>query len=324
MRENGWYAIMEKKLGGFAMLDEIIKTQEDFSSSIVTAEAVLNIAYALEEEYQKMMKLFEEEETQNKKLKPEYQEYKYKKGFTRLSFVFYYNDKHSREEVDSYETMYKLYQKGKLENVSNILMVCNLDYSSMKGKILQSRKRFENKIEIIFKPYDIKLIKTTNTKEPLIDNIFKRLVDEMRKMKVENTVFCSNKAFNRQIRNENVQTIRKETGQTNVKNQELEEKKQLKRIVTAMVNATKEEWTTIQLKAIKETNSVDLKMAIWKKDGKLMSHQSLDTTSLNNIKSEVMKLIQLTSTEQKKKWDTLNMIVKENGQVGFEYGYNDK
>ena len=315
---------MEKKLGGFAMLDEIIKTQEDFSSSIVTAEAVLNIAYALEEEYQKMMKLFEEEETQNKKLKPEYQEYKYKKGFTRLSFVFYYNDKHSREEVDSYETMYKLYQKGKLENVSNILMVCNLDYSSMKGKSLQSRKRFENKIEIIFKPYDIKLIKTTNTKEPLIDNIFKRLVDEMRKMKVENTVFCSNKAFNRQIRNENVQTIRKETGQTNVKNQELEEKKQLKRIVTAIVNATKEEWTTIQLKAIKETNSVDLKMAIWKKDGKLMSHQSLDTTSLNNIKSEVMKLIQLTSKEQKKKWDTLNMIVKENGQVGFEYGYNDK
>ena len=37
-----------------------------------------------------------------------------------------------------------------------------------------------------------------------------------------------------------------------------------------------------------------------------------------------MKLIQLTSKEQKKKWDTLNMIVKENGQVGFEYGYNDK
>ena len=47
---------MEKKLGGFAMLDEVTKTQEDFSSSIVTAEAVLNIAYALEEEFQKMMK----------------------------------------------------------------------------------------------------------------------------------------------------------------------------------------------------------------------------------------------------------------------------
>ena len=60
---------MEKKLGGFAMLDEVTKTQEDFSSSIVTAEAVLNIAYALEEEFQKMMKLFEEEEIQNKKLK---------------------------------------------------------------------------------------------------------------------------------------------------------------------------------------------------------------------------------------------------------------
>ena len=143
-------------------------------------------------------------------------------------------------------------------------------------------------------------------------------------MKVENTVFCSNKSFNRQIRKENAQTIRKETGQTNVKNQELEEKKQLKRIVTAMVNATKEEWTTIQLKATKEANSVDLKMAIWKKDGKLMSHQSLDATSLNNIKNEVIKLIQLTSKEQTKKWDTLNMIVKENGQVGFEYGYNDK
>ena len=91
-----------------------------------------------------------------------------------------------------------------------------------------------------------------------------------------------------------------------------------------MVNATKEEWTTIQLKATKEANSVDLKMAIWKKDGKLMSHQSLDETSLNNIKNEVIKLIQLTSKEQTKKWDTLNMIVKENGQVGFEYGYNDK
>ena len=303
------------------MLDEVTKTQEDFSSSIVTAEAVLNIAYALEEEFQKMMKLFEEEEIQNKKLKPEYQEYKYKKGFTRLSFVFYYNDKHAREEVDSYETMYKLYQKGKLENVSNILMVCNLDYSSMKGKNLQSRKRFENKIEIIFKPYDIKLIKTTNTKEPLIDNIFKRLIEEMQKMKVENTVFCSNKAFNKQIRKENIQTIRRETEQTNAKNQELEEKKQLKRIVTAMVNAIKEDWTTIQLKAIKESKTVDLKMAIWKKDGKLMSHQSIDDISLNSIKSEVIKLIQLTGKDQAKKWNTLNMIVKENGQVGFEYGY---
>ena len=143
-------------------------------------------------------------------------------------------------------------------------------------------------------------------------------------MKVENTVFCSSKAFNRQIRKENVQTIRKETTPTNVKNQELEEKKQLKRIVTSMVNATQEEWTTIQLKATKEENSVDLKMAIWKKDGKLMSHQSLETAALNNIKVEVMKLIQLTSKEQTKKWNTLNMIVKENGQVGFEYGYNDK
>ena len=36
------------------MLDEVTKTQEDFSSSIVTAEAVLNNAYALEEEFQKM------------------------------------------------------------------------------------------------------------------------------------------------------------------------------------------------------------------------------------------------------------------------------
>ena len=33
------------------MLDELIKVQEDFSSSIVTAEAVLNIAYVLEEEF---------------------------------------------------------------------------------------------------------------------------------------------------------------------------------------------------------------------------------------------------------------------------------
>ena len=41
---------MEKKLGGFAMLDEVTKTQEDFSSSIVTAKAVLNIAYELKEE----------------------------------------------------------------------------------------------------------------------------------------------------------------------------------------------------------------------------------------------------------------------------------
>ena len=307
------------------MLDEIIKTQEDFSSSIVTAEAVLNIAYALEEEYQKMMKLFEEEETQNKKLKPEYQEYKYKKGFTRLSFVFYYNDKHSREEVDSYETMYKLYQKGKLENVSNIIMVCNLDYSSMKGKSMQGRKRFENKIEIIFKPYDIKLIKTSNTREPLIDNIYKRLIEEMRKMKVENTVFCSSKSFNRQIKNENTtSTIRRETPQTNMKNKEVEEKKQLKRIVTAMVNATKEEWTTIQLKATKEEKTVDLKMAIWKKDGKLMSHQNLEESALNQIKNEVIKLILLTEKEQTKKWNTLNMIVKENGQVGFEYGYDEK
>ncbi|MBS7021478.1 MAG: hypothetical protein KH135_06515, partial [Firmicutes bacterium] len=102
------------------MLEEVTKIQEDFSSSIVTAEAILNIAYVLEEEYQKMMKIFEEEEIQNKKLKPEYQEYQYKKGFTRLSFVFYYNDRHAREEVDSYETMYKLYQKGKMENVSNV------------------------------------------------------------------------------------------------------------------------------------------------------------------------------------------------------------
>ncbi len=307
------------------MLDELIKVQEDFSSSIVTAEAVLNIAYVLEEEFQNMMKLFEEEEVQNKKLKPEYQEYKYKKGFTRLSFVFYYNDKHSREEVDSYETMYKLYQKGKLENVSNIIMVCNLDYSSMKGKSMQGRKRFENKIEIIFKPYDIKLIKTSNTREPLIDNIYKRLIEEMRKMKVENTVFCSSKSFNRQIKNENTtSTIRRETPQTYMKNKEVEEKKQLKRIVTAMVNATKEEWTTIQLKATKEEKTVDLKMAIWKKDGKLMSHQNLEESALNQIKNEVIKLISLTEKEQTKKWNTLNMIVKENGQVGFEYGYDEK
>lgn len=70
------------------MLDELIKVQEDFSSSIVTAEAVLNIAYVLEEEFQNMMKLFEEEEVQNKKLKPEYQEYKYKKGLLDYHLCF--------------------------------------------------------------------------------------------------------------------------------------------------------------------------------------------------------------------------------------------
>lgn len=306
------------------MVDEVTKIQEDFSSSIVTAESILNIAYVLEEEYQKMMKLFEEEEIQNKKLKPEYQEYKYKKGFTRLSFVFYYNDRHVREEVDSYETMYKLYQKGKMENISNVLMVCNLDYSSVKGKNINDRKRKENKIEIIFKPYDIKLIKTSNTKEPLIDSIYNRLTSEMRKMKVESTIFCSKIAFNKQMRKENIQTIRKETPVVNTKNEELEEKKQLKRIVNSMVNAVKEEWTTIQLKAMKSENPLEIKMAIWKKDGKLMSHQNVEKLALETIKKEITKLISLTDKKQEKPWNVLNMIVKENGQVGFEYGYDEK
>ena len=68
------------------MLDELIKVQEDFSSSIVTAEAVLNIAYVLEEEFQNMMKLFEEEEVQNKKLKPEYQSAIYLADLEDLSY----------------------------------------------------------------------------------------------------------------------------------------------------------------------------------------------------------------------------------------------
>lgn len=305
------------------MLEEVTKIQEDFSSSIVTAEAILNIAYVLEEEYQKMMKIFEEEEIQNKKLKPEYQEYQYKKGFTRLSFVFYYNDRHAREEVDSYETMYKLYQKGKMENVSNVLMVCNLDYSSMKGKNLSSRKRKENKIEIIFKPYDIKLIKTSNTKEPLIDAIFERLTEEMRKMKIENTIFCSKKAFEKQVKKENKETICKETPSTVTKNEELEEKKQLKKIVNAIVTCVQDEWTTIQLKATRSNKPIAIKMAIWKKDGKLMSHQGLEKEALKKIETEIEKLVQLTSGKVEKPWTVLNMIVKENGQVGFEYGYED-
>ena len=88
------------------------------------------------------------------------------------------------KDVDSFISAAK---NGSFKKVSDITINLHLNFYRGKGG---QEVEHENSFMIVFKPYEIKLIRQSNHEDPNIDKIEKQLDSIMSEMNTANSIFC--------------------------------------------------------------------------------------------------------------------------------------
>ena len=168
---------------------QIIK-EFDYSNAVPEIEIISFLIQYCESYYNQLIKLCEEDEEKNVKLKSEYKNFQYKKVYNT---GFEINIKEKGKSFTSmtfknYNTFIECYNTGHLNNIDSL--VINLNLSFKRGKEF-SLIEHENIFKISIKPYDIVFTRKSNFADPNMEQIENIINEIMKKFRVQNTIFCN-------------------------------------------------------------------------------------------------------------------------------------
>lgn len=167
-----------------------ISHEFDYSNIVPEIQGVSFLVQYCESYYNQMIKMCEEDEEKNQKLKSEYKFYQYKKSYNAKFDVVIKekNDNVSRLSCKTYESFIDAVNNKHLNNVESV--VITLDLSFKRGKDLELSEH-ENIFKISFMPYNIIFTRKSNYEDENMDQIENIINEILKKFRVQNTIFCT-------------------------------------------------------------------------------------------------------------------------------------
>lgn len=167
-----------------------ISRKFDYSNAIPEIQLISFLVQCCDYYYKQFIKICEEDEMKNEKLKYEYKTFEYQKTYSTKCEITIREKESSFSNLSckSYESFQELVNAGRLNNVNSIVIVLDLSFKRGKNTAL---KNYENIFKISFKPYDIVFIRKSNYAEPNMDQIENDINQILNKFKFQNTIFCT-------------------------------------------------------------------------------------------------------------------------------------
>lgn len=174
-------------------LDEIkkgiVNNEFDYSNIIVTSSLVAHLVKYLDQIYNNFQELIQEDEEKNKRFKPEYKEYKYKKMYRDdLEIAIYSKLYNNHIMCNDYETFKSAIDDGNLNNVRKLDINLYLNFKRGKGNDLDEHK---NEFIISFEPYDIRFIRKSNHNDANMNKLEEQINAILSNFPTANTIFCN-------------------------------------------------------------------------------------------------------------------------------------
>lgn len=168
--------------------ENIINNEYDYSNIIADVKNITYIIQYCDELYNSFLKLVEEDEKRNERLKYEFKNYDYKQSFGEKFEIKIRQKNYNTISCKNYSSFIEAVNKGQISNIESLAIELRLNYKRGKSDNLRNH---ENSFNITFKPYDIKFIRKANYKEIEMEQIENNLNNMLQKFPVANTIFCS-------------------------------------------------------------------------------------------------------------------------------------
>lgn len=165
-----------------------IKNEFDYSNIIPKIEEISYLIQYLNNIYNEMNILFEEDEIRNEKIKYEFKNYNYKKSFGTKFEILVREKEFTTITHKSFESFIEAVKSGQVKNIKSLEIHMDIDYN--KGKF-ESLKLHENSFKIVFKPYEIYFKRVSNHNEIKMNQIENTINAILLKFQVSDSIFCS-------------------------------------------------------------------------------------------------------------------------------------
>ncbi len=167
-----------------------INHEYDYSNIVPEMQFIALLIQQCETFYNELIKLCNEDEVKNEKLKYEYKDYEYKKNYsTKLEIAIRPKNNNSPFlYYNSYATFLDNVNNGTLKEVESLTI--SLDLSFNRGKEFNTLEH-KNTFNISFKPYDIHFTRNSNYDDQSMDKVEYVINEMLKRFKVQNTIFCT-------------------------------------------------------------------------------------------------------------------------------------
>lgn len=166
----------------------VISNEKDFSNIIPTVENISILIQYCDQIYNQFVKLIEDDENRNSKIKYELQNYSFKKCFGEGLEIIIREKNFNTITCKNYNSYIELYKNGQLNNLDSLEVNLELNYQTgMNGSLITH----ENLFKIKFRPYEISFIRKSNFKNFNMERIENTIIDILQKFPVANTIFCT-------------------------------------------------------------------------------------------------------------------------------------
>jgi hypothetical protein len=172
--------------GSEGLREQVINNSYDYSNALVDEQSLLMLCECVDDAYKNMYRIFENDEKKNERLKWEYKNYEYKKGYNNLEYVMRYKDSNSFN-CESYEALISHAKEGRLRNLTYFAIKMDLNYSRGNSNLLT---HINNSFVIAFGPYDILFTRRANYNEVYMNQIEEGINSILKQFKKYNTIFC--------------------------------------------------------------------------------------------------------------------------------------
>lgn len=168
--------------------ETIINNEYDYSNIIPTIENITRIIKYCDQLYNSFLKLIEDDEQKNQKLKYEFQNYNYKKTYSEGLEINIRQKSYNSITCKNYSSFIEAINSDQLINLDSLEIELNLDYKRGNNDKLSHH---QNLFKITFKPYEIKFVRKSNYKESEMNQVENNLNEILKSFPVANTIFCT-------------------------------------------------------------------------------------------------------------------------------------
>lgn len=159
-----------------------VREEKDYSNKVIETNSLLFLADKLQKLYNRMEKVFNDEEVRGQNNGGLY---KYKKECSKLIYEIVYKN-YSSIKCESYEEFYQVAQEGKLKSVSTLTFVLIINYN--RGYV-DKLEKINNEFCIRFNPYDVKFRRISSDNDKNMEQIEQIINMELDKFTTADSIF---------------------------------------------------------------------------------------------------------------------------------------
>lgn len=166
----------------------IINNEYDYSNCVPTIESVSYLVKYCDQVYKSFIKLVLDDEENNKKLKQEYRQYKYKRKYSERFKVYIVEKTYNNITCNDYDAFIETIKDGNLNDVRSLEIKMDLDFIRGREKNFGD---YTNSFTVLFKPYEIIFARMSNYKDANMNEIENQINNILKQFPIANSIFCN-------------------------------------------------------------------------------------------------------------------------------------